>query len=173
MEYRKIQNTKIQCKSDKPPSSLSLGFCIPQNSKFKIQYSTRRGVATLPAVMVMGAIALAIAVSITVGALSESFISQGSMQSSRALFYAEAGAHDVLIKIARDKNYTVTNAKIDFSTNGCSLKNDCATVTVAGTNPKTVTSVGTMKVSSRTMQVVVTLDSAGNGEITNTTWSEI
>ena len=141
-----------------------------------------RGVATLPTVLVLGVMALAVAVGITAVSLTESFISQGSAQSSRALFYAEAGARDALIKIARNKNYTCSSADcytIDFSTNGCGLLNDCAKVSVSGTgatgDPKIITSKGIMKASTRRMQVSVILDggTVGNGEITSAVWNEI
>lgn len=152
-------------------------------SIFHIPYSIScRGVATLPTVIVLGILTLAIAVGVTTVAYNESFISQGIGQSSRALFYAEAGARDALIKIARDKNYTCSSADcytIDFSASGCSLGNDCAKVSVStGTgatgNPKIITSKGIMKSSTRTLQVSVILDSGtpNNGEITSASWSE-
>lgn len=153
-------------------------------------YSTKRGIATLPTVMLLGIMALAVAVGITAIAFSESFISQGNSQSSRALFYAEAGARDALIKIARNKNYTCSGAApdycytIDFSTSGCSTGNDCAKVAVstgAGTtgDPKIVTSKGIMRSSIRTLQVSVVLDNGTSaavdqqGVITGATWSEV
>ncbi|MFZ2303824.1 MAG: hypothetical protein WAV98_03505 [Minisyncoccia bacterium] len=141
-----------------------------------------RGVATLPTVMLLGVMALVVAVSITTLSFTELFISQGSTQSSRAHFYAESGARDALIKIARNKNYSYTTGDgytIDFSTNGCSLSNDCAKVLVStGTgatgDPKIITSRGIMKSSARTLQVSVILDggTVTNGEITSATWSE-
>lgn len=146
-----------------------------------------RGVATLPTVMVLGVLSLAVAVGITAVALSESFISQGSTQSARALVYAEAGARDALTKIARKKNYVCNSVdcyNIDFSTNGCALGNDCAKVSVSsgvGTtaDPKIITAKGIMKSSTRTLEVRVTLDSgtsnpnSQHGEITGVVWSEI
>ena len=68
-----------------------------------------RGVATLPTVMVIGIIALAVAVGVTAVALTESFISQAGIQSNKALFYAEAGARDALIRVARDKTFATTS----------------------------------------------------------------
>ncbi len=135
----------------------------------------------------MGIVALAIAVGITAVALTESYISQGSGQSSRALFYAESGVRDALVKIARNKNYTCIATDcyaIDFSINGCNLgaqvlrRNDCAMVSVsAGTgttaSPKIITAKGIMKLSTRTLQVSVILDVGGNGEIIETTWIEL
>lgn len=153
-------------------------------STFDFRLSTRsRGVATLPTVMVLGVMALAVAVGVTAVALSESFISQGSGQSARALFYAESGARDALLKIARNKTYSCTATdcySIDFSTNGCSTGNDCATLSVsAGTgatgDPKIITAKGIMKSSTRTLSVSVVLDggTVTNGEITGATWSEV
>ncbi len=152
-------------------------------SNFQLPTSAHRGIATLPTVLVLGVMALAVAVGITAVSLTESFISQGSAQSSRALFYAEAGARDALIKIARNKNYTYTTGEgylIDFSTNGCSLLNDCAKVSVSvGTgdtgNPKIITSKGIMKASARRIQVNVIFDggTVGDGEITSAVWSEL
>lgn len=137
--------------------------------------SCSRGVATLPTVMVLGIMALVVTVSITTLSFTELFISQGSAQSSRAHFYAEAGARDALVKIARNKTYlcaTTDCYSIDFSTSGCSLLNDCAKVQVTGNDTsKTITSKGIMKSSARTLQVVTTLDT--NGLITATVWSEL
>ncbi len=157
------------------------------NTKYQIQHTTQRGVATLPTVLVMGVIALAIAISITAVALTESFISQGSAQSSRALFYAESGARDALVKISRNKSYTCSTAdcySIDFSTSGCSTGNDCAKVAVSaglGTtaDPKIITSKGIMKSSTRTLQVSVVLDAGvtdatlQHGAITSSVWIEL
>lgn len=136
---------------------------------------SNRGVATLPTVMVLGVMALIVTVSITTLSFTELFISQGGAQSSRAHFYAEAGARDALIKIARNKTYLCASAdcySIDFSTSGCSLLNDCAKVQVTGNDTaKTITSKGIMKSSTRTLQVSVTLDA--DGLITGATWSEV
>lgn len=168
----KFKNIKIY-------SKLLMSF-----STFDFRCSTRvyaRGIATLPTVMILGVLSLAVAVGITTVALTESFISQGSAQSSRALFYAESGARDALIRIARNKNYTCVTTdcyNIDFSTNGCSTGNDCARVSVSGGtgtsgNPKIITAKGVMKASTRTMEVRVVFDGGGNGEIASATWSEV
>lgn len=138
-----------------------------------------RGIATLPTVMVLGVMSLAVAVAITAVSLTELFISQGSIQSNKALFYAETGARDALMRIARNKNYVCSTTDcytIDFSTNGCSLGNDCAKIMVSsgvGTvpDPKIVTSKGVMKSSGRTLQVQVILDN--NGAVTSATWNEV
>lgn len=135
----------------------------------------KRGVATLPTVILLGVVALTIAVSITTLSFGELLVSQGSGQSSRALFYAESGAKDALIKIARNKTYLCSSAdcySIDFSASGCTTQSDCAKVQVTGNDTaKTIISKGIMKASQRTLQVAVTLDT--NGLITGSTWSEV
>lgn len=143
----------------------------------------KHGVATLPTVMVLGVMALVVAVSVTTLSYTELFISQGGSQSTRALFYAEAGARDALVKIARKKNYTCSAVDcytIDFSLNGCSTGNDCAKVSVsAGVgiigDPKIITSKGVMKSSTRTIQVSVLIDSDGQiaTSTAQTVWAEI
>lgn len=142
-----------------------------------------KGIATLPTVIILGMMVLAVVVSITSISLNELFISQGSSQSSTALFYAEAGARDALVRIARNKNYTCNTVdcyKIDYASNGCLNNTDCAIVTVSdGTgqtgNPKIIVSRGIMKSSNRRMQVNIILDdgTATNGQITSTTWTEL
>lgn len=138
-----------------------------------------QGVATLPTVMLLGIMALVVAVGVTALSFTELMVSQGSAQSSRALFYAEAGARDALIRIARNKNYSYTTGDgytIDFSVNGCSTGDDCAKVLVStGSDPKIITSKGIMRSSTRTIQVSVSIDT--NGQIATSTsqtvWTEI
>lgn len=143
-----------------------------------VSCSHSRGVATLPTVILLGVMSLIVAVGITTLSFTELLISQGGSQSSRALFYAEAGARDALMKIARNKNYTCAAEDcytIDFSINGCSLGNDCAKISVSAGDPKVVVSKGIMKASKRTIQVSVGMDT--NGQIatstTETVWTEI
>ena len=151
------------------------------HTKYRIRntvlHTASRGVATLPTVMVMGVMALAVAVGITAVALNESFISQGSGQSARALFYAEAGARDALLKIARNKNYATSSYPIYFSADltACTTGNNgCALVSVATTTTTTsiATSTGYMKAAQRTVVVGITLAPDDYGAIASTTWSE-
>lgn len=146
-----------------------------------------KGIATLPTVIIIGMMALAVVVSITSMALNELIISQGQSDSQTTLFYAEAGARDALVRIARNKNYTCSTTdcyNVDFIANGCSLGTDCAKVSVSsgiGTtaDPKIIISKGIMRSSLRRMQVSVILDSGTTtaslqkGEITSTVWTEL
>lgn len=155
LTFNKIRSKKVTC----------------QKSHVK---SYSGGVATLPTVMVIGIIALAVAVGVTAVALTESFISQGGIQSNKALFYAEAGARDALIRVARDKTFATSSYTIDFTTNasGCSgLWNGCATIAV-GLSPRVATSTGTSGVSTRTLVVSISQDTDGAIATSTTTWSE-
>src|ERR1035437_9233490 len=129
-------------------------------------FKKNKGIAALPTVIILGMVALAIVVSITTVTFNELLISQGQAESSNALFYAEGGVRDALIRIARNKNYTcsVTDCySIDFISNGCANGNGCSKISVSsgvGTtaDPKIITSKGIMQVSTRVMQVSVILD---------------
>lgn len=143
--------------------------------------SARRGAATLPTIIALTILILAIGVSITAISFTEGLISTGQGNASQALMYAESGARDALIKLTRNKNYTCVATScysIDFTTNGCSTNDGCARISVsagAGTigDPRIVVSEGKAKNSIRKMQVNVIFDAAQNGAIATTTWSEL
>jgi len=149
--------------------------------------SKKRGMASLAIMMVLGMMTLAIVVSITSVVFNQLAMSQGSAQSSGALFYAESGGRDALIRIARNKNYTCASVdcySMDFATNGCSLATGCAKVSVSTglgttTDPKIITSKGINGVSVRTMQISVLLDNGSTdtalqyGKVTSAVWTEI
>jgi len=137
------------------------------------------GVATLPTIMVITVLILTIGIAITSMGLTDSIISAGQKQSAEALVFAEAGAKDALVKIARDKNFSaVSPYQINLVENGCATGEGCAMITVsAGTgspaDPKITESEGRVKQNIRKIRVKVYYDSALNGEIQNAEWSEI
>lgn len=141
----------------------------------------RRGAATLPTIIALTILILAIGVSITAISFTESLISVGQGNAAQALVYAEAGARDALTKLTRNKNYTCVTTgcyAISFVPEGCTTNDGCARMSVsagAGTigDPRIITSEGKAKNSIRTMQISVMFDAAGNGEIATTTWSEL
>lgn len=140
-----------------------------------------RGVASIPIVLVFGILIVAIGIGITALSFTEGVIAQGGYQSSRALLYAEGGARDALVRIARNKNYvcaTIDCYTLDFVTNGCTSGTACAKVSVgAGIgsigDPKIVTAKGQVGQNTRVLQVRVILDSNQYGEIATTTWQEL
>ncbi|MEK7538818.1 MAG: hypothetical protein AAB552_03170 [Patescibacteria group bacterium] len=154
--------------------------------RFNIKKRKSQGGATLPTVLVLTILTLTVAVGITTISFTESFISESGVQSSTALFYAEAGTRDALTKIARNKGYTCASAdycySIELVSGGCTGSVlGCARVSVsagAGTTaaPKVVTSKGIVKTSTRTLSVDVILDSGAGtniGQITSATTTEL
>lgn len=133
----------------------------------------QRGVATIPIVLALTILVIAVGLAVSTVAFNETFIAQEFSRSSQALVYAEAGARDALVKITRDGRYISSGYNIEFVTNGCTAPNDgCATITVTSlTSPKTIVSSGRVKNNIRKVQVTVTLDA--NWVITGTSWQEI
>ena len=158
-----------------------------QKSKRLVEnlYSTRyspnsnnSGVASLPTVIVLMILILAIGVGIAAMSFSENIISMGQKQSSAALLYAEAGARDALIRIARNKNYSTSAYQLVFVTDGCLADEGCATITVStgvvsSLDPKIINSEGRVRSNFRKIKVEVVLDSFSNGEIVSAKWQEI
>lgn len=142
-------------------------------------HMSNRGAATLPTVMALTILIAALAAGLAAMTVADGLISQGAWQSSRALFYAEAGAKDALMRIARDKKYTCAAPssgcyQIDFATNGCSANEGCAKITVsAATSPKIIVSEGRVKNNIRKVQVNVTFDGSANGKIESANWQEL
>lgn len=80
---------------------------------------------------------------------------------AQAYGLAESGAENALIRILRDPNYTGETLTIGSGQ---------ATMTVAGTSPKTISSVGTLGAFQREIQVVVLLT---NGVVSIQSWREV
>lgn len=143
--------------------------------------NSRKGAATLPTIIALTILILAIGVSITAISFTEGLISIGQENSAQALAYAEAGARDALIKLARNKNYTCITVgcySIPFVSNGCTTDDGCARIRVSGGvgtvgDPRIIVSEGKVRSSVRTIQTAVIFDTALNGEIATTTWSEL
>lgn len=139
--------------------------------------NSAKGVASLPTILALAILILAIGIGVTSVSFTESLISAGQNQALKAFIYAEAGANDALERIARNKNYS-GNYTIDFVSNGCSDNEGCAAITVTGgagsiADPKIITSNGRVKSNIRKIRVDVVFDSSLNGEISTTTWREI
>ncbi len=144
----------------------------------------RRGIASLPIILALMILIVAVAVGITTLSFTENLISAGDNNSAQALQYAEGGARDALERIARNKTYGCTSAtssncySIDFATNGCALGTGCAQVVVStstGTTsaPKAITSTGQVGANIRIVGVQVIFDTSTYGQIATTTWTEI
>lgn len=149
------------------------------NYKFGNWKLHKSGFAALPVILALTALIMISGIGIAMTNFTESIISLNSAQSSQSLFYAEAGAQDALMRIARKKSYicdspTTGCYSVSYVNNGCSGNYGCARITVsAATAPKVIVSEGRVKDNIRKMQVSVFFDSLDNGEIATTTWQEI
>lgn len=108
---------------------------------------------------------MAIAMTVTSAAVVMMIV--GSTAASRyeqgqiAYATAESGAENALLRLLRDPNYAGETLTIGSAT---------ATITVTGTDPKTVTSTGASGGFTRQVQVVAGYTS---GILTVTSWSEV
>lgn len=82
-------------------------------------------------------------------------------QGSTAYDLAESGAEVALLKLLRDPSYTGDTLTVGTGT---------ATITITGTNPKIITSKGTLYNFTRSVQV--TADTSNN-VVTVTSWKQI
>lgn len=148
-----------------------------------VNFNFHKGAATLPTIMALTILILAVGLSIAGVTFTESLISAGQKQSAEAYLYAEAGARDALMKITRNKNYicvTTDCYSIDLVDNGCSTNQGCAKISVSAgagsdADPKIITSKGIVNNYTRRVQVNVVFDASLNGEInlSSTTWQEL
>ena len=79
---------------------------------------------------------------------------------------AESGIENALLRLLRDPNYTGTGYNGEPA---LTIGDATATVTVTGTNPKTITSVGLEGTHTKTIEVSVTYN---NNIMTITDWHE-
>lgn len=105
-------------------------------------------------------VALTVTATATVLFVSNSQATTKLEVGLNALDIAESGAENALIRLLRDSTYTGETLPVGSGT---------ATITVTGTNPKTITSTGRMGNFTRIIQVVVSYSSI----LTVTSWKEI
>ena len=114
--------------------------------------------------LVMLLIYIVIAIIITTSAVAIVIVnSKGTdklYQGTTAFDVAESGAETAMIKLLRDPAYTGESLTLNGGT---------ATITITGTNPKTVTSKGTLGNFTRTVQATV---DTSNNVLTVTSWKE-
>ncbi|HTW97111.1 MAG TPA: hypothetical protein VMD74_05655 [Candidatus Methylomirabilis sp.] len=139
------------------------------------------GFATIPTILAVSALILIAATGIAAITYTQNSTSVVERRSETAWRYAEAGAQDALMRIARNKNYscvTVDCYSLDLADNGCANGAGCATVSVsAGTgtagDPKVITAKGIVQNNTREVEAQVIFDAAGNGEISSVVWQEL
>jgi hypothetical protein len=146
----------------------------------KSRYKNQRGVATLPTVLALSFLIMAVGISILAITYNENIVALDQKQALQALRYAESGVKDALVKMDRNRDYNCVTTDcytIDMVTSGCANGTGCSKVTVsAGTggagDPKIITAKGIVENITKKIQVGVTYDASLNGQITSYTWLE-
>jgi hypothetical protein len=147
----------------------------------KIFFQEKNGFATIPTILALSGMILAIAMGIAAVSYTQTETSAAAEKSAAALDYAEVGAKDALMRIARDKNYSCPSIdcySLDVATSGCASLSACAKVSVstgAGTelDPKIITAKGVVQNKTRELETRVVFDASGFGELASNTWEEI
>ena len=115
---------------------------------------------TLVALMVFMVIATTtIAAAVTMAIANTKATSRLELGET-ALSIANTGGENALLRSLRDPSYTGETMTVNGGT---------ATVTVTGSNPKVITSVGNISTVMRTVQIAAT----GSGFLTVSSWKEI
>ena len=143
----------------------------------------KNGFASLPTMIVITALLITVSIGIASISFTELLAVSGERQTREAYLYAETGARDALLRVAKNKNYSCFSGtdcpyQIVFAPNGCETFDGCAFVQVnsgAGTlaNPKIITSIGRVRTFTRAMQITIIFDAAQNGEIASVSWQEL
>jgi hypothetical protein len=120
-----------------------------------------RGGQALVVLLFFMIIAITLSTTAVAVMVSNSLSVTRSELSARAIELAEGGAQNALVRLIRMTTYTGETMNLGDGT---------ATITVSGTNPKIIQSVGTIGEVSRIIQVVVTTT---NGISTITSWTEL
>ncbi|MBI4226099.1 hypothetical protein HY612_03210 [Candidatus Roizmanbacteria bacterium] len=121
--------------------------------------SNKKG-QTLLMLLVFMIIAITVTSAATTLILVNSSNTQKMEGGTVAYHLAESGVENALLRLLRNPNYTGETLNINEGT---------ATITVTGSNPYTITSIGRNGNFSRTLQVVVNY----NGNMTISSWREV
>jgi hypothetical protein len=112
--------------------------------------------------LVFSAVALSLTGALAVATLVNMQGASSYHTGEEALLIAESGASNAMLRLLRDPTYTGETVAIAPGT---------VTISVSGTNPKTIIAEGTVGTLRRRVQVVVGV--AANNVITLTSWSHI
>jgi hypothetical protein len=114
----------------------------------------------LVALLSFMAVALTLTTAVTIVTLTNALTASKYSLGQDALAVAEAGADNALLRLERDPTYTGETLTVGSGT---------ATITVSGTSPKTITSVGQSSTFRRTIVVTATQT---NNVLAVTSWVE-
>lgn len=123
-------------------------------------YNEKRKGQGLIVLIVLVAMALTIISSAVTSNVINSISTTRTQEGESARDIAESGIENALLRLLRDSNYVGETLSVGSGS---------ATITVSGTNPKTIVAVGNIGTYRRTITVTAT---ETNGVLSVTTWSE-
>lgn len=126
----------------------------------KIKYNKQAG-QTLVILLTYMVIAIIVTTASIALVINSSKATDKVYQGTNSLDIAESGAETAMIKLLRDPSYVGETLTVGSGQ---------ATITITGTNPKTIVSKGTLNNFTRTIQVIV---DTSNNILTATSWKEI
>jgi hypothetical protein len=116
---------------------------------------------SLVALLAFMAMALTMTSAVTMVTIANATTTSKYSLGQEALAIAEAGADNAFMRLLRDPNYAAPET--------LPIGDGTATITISGTNPKTITSIGEIGSFRRTITVVATRT---NNVLTVTSWTE-
>lgn len=130
----------------------------------------RKGQAALSLIFLIGGIALLVAVTLSLTAISFLNSTFAFQAANKAMSLATGGAEDALMQLNRNSAFSsIGGYSVPI---GCA--NDCATVTVEQNSPAvnqaTIVSTATSFASQRKIQVVVSID-PNTGQLSVVSWA--
>ena len=130
-----------------------------KNCKLKIE----SGLATLPTIIILSLVIVAIGTSMMTSGFIESLMSKAIIETQEAFYLADSGINDALLKIAQKKD---TSKSWGLPTSGISE------ISVSGdATTRVIESTGIISGKRKKIKTTVTLDE--NGKITDTAWEEV
>lgn len=106
-------------------------------------------------------VAIIVTTAATAIILSNSRNTDKLYQGTTAYDVSESGAETAILKLLRDPNYTGETLTVGDGT---------ATITITGTNPKTIISKGTINNFTKSVQAIVDMS---NNVLTVTSWKQL
>lgn len=128
----------------------------------------RPGIAALLVIVGVAALVLLIATGLSLSNFLENDASSARAKHREAFFVAEAGIHDAIQRITRNKDYT---GSYDQTTFPIVSSPDTLNITVTGGATKTITARAVVNNRTGKIQATVTVDT--NGLVTITGWQEL
>lgn len=130
------------------------------------QIKKSKGLATIPTIIILSLVILAIGASMMTSGFIESLMSKTAIEVQESFYLSDSGIDDALLKIARDKNLGVIPGNWSLPTLGSS------TITVSGdATTRVINSLGIISEKQKNLKTNVTLNEYG--QITATSWEEV